>query len=159
MTMDELRSRLKAKGIVVGYGGLWRFCAPQDHMEKTAHASEPVRPDIPRQRRAWFDAQPDLDVGSWSLLMKLGPQPIWQGSGRAPRGKRLRAGIPHGHRKTTIFVAGLRLSGLVALLHRLGMEHRKPQAIPRELVRYIRRTAVRPTGCWAPKGVSVAVEQ
>jgi transposase len=34
--------------------------------------------------------------------------------GRAPRGERLRAFIPHGHWKTTTFVAGLRLSGMVA---------------------------------------------
>jgi transposase len=34
--------------------------------------------------------------------------------GRAPRGERLRAGVPHGHRKTTTFVAGLRHTGLVA---------------------------------------------
>jgi transposase len=34
--------------------------------------------------------------------------------GRAPRGERLRAPIPHGHWKTTTFVAGLRLSGMVA---------------------------------------------
>ncbi len=34
--------------------------------------------------------------------------------GRAPRGERLRVGIPHGHWKTTTFVAGLRLTGLVA---------------------------------------------
>jgi transposase len=34
--------------------------------------------------------------------------------GRAPRGERLRASIPHGHWKTTTFVAGLRLSGMVA---------------------------------------------
>src|SRR5215217_6219307 len=34
--------------------------------------------------------------------------------GRAPRGQRLRAGVPHGHWKTTTFVAGLRLTGLVA---------------------------------------------
>ena len=34
--------------------------------------------------------------------------------GRAPKGKRLRAAIPHGHWKTTTFVAGLRLEGLVA---------------------------------------------
>lgn len=34
--------------------------------------------------------------------------------GRAPRGQRLRAGIPHGHWKTTTFVAGLRLTGMVA---------------------------------------------
>lgn len=34
--------------------------------------------------------------------------------GRAPRGERLRASVPHGHWKTTTFVAGLRLSGMVA---------------------------------------------
>ena len=34
--------------------------------------------------------------------------------GRAPKGERLRAGIPHGHWKTTTFVAGLRLEGLAA---------------------------------------------
>ena len=34
--------------------------------------------------------------------------------GRAPKGERLRAGIPHGHWKTTTFVAGLRLTGIVA---------------------------------------------
>ena len=34
--------------------------------------------------------------------------------GRALRGERLRAGVPHGHWKTTTFVAGLRLSGIVA---------------------------------------------
>ena len=34
--------------------------------------------------------------------------------GRAPRGERLRAAVPHGHWKTTTFVAGLRNSGMVA---------------------------------------------
>ena len=34
--------------------------------------------------------------------------------GRAPRGQRLRVGVPHGHWKTTTVVAGLRASGLIA---------------------------------------------
>ena len=34
--------------------------------------------------------------------------------GRARKGERLRAGIPHGHWKTTTFVAGLRLDGITA---------------------------------------------
>jgi transposase len=34
--------------------------------------------------------------------------------GRSPRGERLRAGIPHGHWKTTTVVAGLRRVGMVA---------------------------------------------
>ena len=34
--------------------------------------------------------------------------------GRSARGERLRMGFPHGHRKTTTLVAGLRLKGMVA---------------------------------------------
>ncbi len=34
--------------------------------------------------------------------------------GRAQRGERLRAGVPHGHWKTTTFVAALRVTGMVA---------------------------------------------
>jgi transposase len=36
--------------------------------------------------------------------------------GRAPRGERCRAPVPHGHWKTTTFAAGLRLDGLTAPL-------------------------------------------
>ena len=34
--------------------------------------------------------------------------------GRAPRGQRLRAGVPHGHWKTTTFVGALRRAGMTA---------------------------------------------
>ena len=34
--------------------------------------------------------------------------------GRAPKGERLRAAVPHGHWKTTTFIGALRLSGLTA---------------------------------------------
>ncbi len=34
--------------------------------------------------------------------------------GRCPKGARLRMGFPHGHRKTTTLVAGLRTTGMVA---------------------------------------------
>jgi len=78
-------------------------------------------------------------------------------------------------------------SGLIALLHRLGMEHRKPKAISRKLdpakqaafiaayEALLNRLsadeavvfadaahpthAARPVGCWAPKDVPVAIEQ
>lgn len=36
--------------------------------------------------------------------------------GRAPRGERCRAGVPHGHWKTTTFTGGLRLTGMTAPL-------------------------------------------
>jgi transposase len=38
--------------------------------------------------------------------------PAWPGA----QGERLRAGIPHGHWKTTTFVAGLRLTGMMATM-------------------------------------------
>ena len=34
--------------------------------------------------------------------------------GRCAKGERLRMGFPHGHRKTTTLVAGLRMTGMVA---------------------------------------------
>ena len=34
--------------------------------------------------------------------------------GRAPRGMRLRVGVPHGHWKTTTVVAALTLRGMIA---------------------------------------------
>jgi len=34
--------------------------------------------------------------------------------GRCRRGERLRMGFPHGHRKTTTLVAGLRMTGMIA---------------------------------------------
>jgi transposase len=78
-------------------------------------------------------------------------------------------------------------SGLVALLHRLGMEHRKPKAVsskldPDKQAAFIQKYenllnsigddeavlfgdavhpthAVHPVGCWGPKGVQIAVPQ
>ena len=78
-------------------------------------------------------------------------------------------------------------SGLIALLHRLGMEHRKPKAVssklnPDKQAAFIKgyenllkqlgddeailfgdavhpTHAVRPVGCWGPKDVQIAVPQ
>jgi transposase len=36
--------------------------------------------------------------------------------GRCPRGERLRMGVPHGHWKTSTFVAGLTMRGMIAPL-------------------------------------------
>jgi transposase len=87
-----------------------------DHAQKkTAHAAEQDRPDILKRRETWFESQLDLDPQHLVFVDET-----WAATnmarlrGRAPKGHRLRAGIPHGHWKTTTFVAGLRLSGMVA---------------------------------------------
>ena len=68
-----------------------------------------------RQRWAWFDAQPDLDPDCLVFIDETwASTKMARTHGRAPRGERLRAAVPHGHWKTTTFVAGLRNSGMVA---------------------------------------------
>ena len=90
----------------------------RDHAKKkSAHAAEQERPDILKRRREWFECQLDLDPEKLVFIDET-----WASTnmarryGRAPKGERLRAAIPHGHWKTTTFVAGLRLEGIVAPL-------------------------------------------
>ena len=83
--------------------------------KKSAHAAEQDRPDILEQREAWFEGQLDLDPARLVFIDETGASTnMARLRGRAPRGQRLRAGIPKGHWKTTTFVAGLRLTGMVA---------------------------------------------
>jgi len=85
------------------------------HAKKSAHAVEQDRPDILRRRWAWFEEQPDLDPDRLVFIDETWASTnMARTHGRAPRGERLRAAIPHGHWKTTTFVAGLRNSGMVA---------------------------------------------
>jgi transposase len=85
--------------------------------KKTAHATEQDRPDVLKRREAWFEGQLDLDPEKLVFIDE-----IWASTnmarryGGAPKGERLRAAVPFGHWKTTTFVAGLRLDGLVAPL-------------------------------------------
>jgi hypothetical protein len=83
--------------------------------KKTAHASEQDRPDILKRREDWFEGQPDLDPERLVFIDETWASTnMARRHGRAPRGERLRVGVPHGHWKTTTFVAGLRLTGMVA---------------------------------------------
>src|SRR3712207_5147466 len=86
-----------------------------DGQKKSAHAAEQDRPDILEQREAWFEGQLDLDPARLVFIDETGASTnMARLRGRAPKGERLRAGIPKGHWKTTTFVAGLRLTGMVA---------------------------------------------
>ena len=68
-----------------------------------------------KRRTAWFDNQPDLDPERLVFIDETwATTNMARLRGRAPKGERLRTGIPHGHWRTTTFVAGLRLTGMVA---------------------------------------------
>ena len=67
------------------------------------------------RRQAWFDGQLDLDPERLVFIDETWASTnLARKNGRAPKGERLRASVPHGHWKTTTFVAGLRRSGLTA---------------------------------------------
>ena len=67
------------------------------------------------RRQAWFDAQPDLDPQHLVFIDETGASTkMARRYGRARRGQRCRAPIPHGHWKTTTFTGALRLGGMTA---------------------------------------------
>ena len=66
-------------------------------------------------REVWFEGQLDLDPRRLVFIDETGASTkMARLRGRAPRGERCRASVPHGHWKTTTFTAGLRLGGMVA---------------------------------------------
>ncbi len=68
-----------------------------------------------KRREDWFESQLDLDPSRLVFIDETWASTnMARKNGRAPKGERLRASVPHGHWKTTTFVAGLRLSGLTA---------------------------------------------
>ena len=90
--------------------------ASRDHAQKkTGHAIEQDRPDVLRQRHAWFDGQLDLEPERLVFIDETWTATnMTRSHGRCAKGERLRMGYPHGHRKTTALVAGLRMTGMVA---------------------------------------------
>ena len=83
--------------------------------KKTALAREQERPDVARKRERWKARQGSIDPKRLVFIDETWASTnMARTRGRAPRGERLRAAIPHGHWKTTTFVAGLRNSGMVA---------------------------------------------
>ena len=86
-----------------------------DIQKKTGHAAEQDRPDILKRREDWFEGQLDLDPERLIFIDETWASTnMARQRGRAGRGERLRAAIPHGHWKTTTLVAGLRLTGMTA---------------------------------------------
>src|SRR5215207_3532413 len=83
--------------------------------KKTVHAAEQDRPDVAAARTAWADDQAKLDPDRLVFIDETGTSTkMARLRGRAPRGERLVGKVPHGHWKTTTFVAGLRASALTA---------------------------------------------
>jgi len=78
-------------------------------------AAEQDRPDIAAERTRWQEDQKQLDPKRLVFIdetwAKTNMAPT---HGRCRRGQRLYAKVPHGHWKTTTFVAALRHDGITA---------------------------------------------
>jgi transposase len=118
LTIEEIQQRLlEDRGLTASTGTIWTVLDRCDltFKKKSAHAAEQDRPDVLQQREDWFEGQLDLDPAKLVFIDET-----WASTamarlyGRAPRGERLRAGIPHGHWKRITFVAGLRPTGMTA---------------------------------------------
>ena len=66
-------------------------------------------------RRRWREAMPGMDPARLVFVDETWASTnMTRTRGRAPSGVRLVASVPHGHWKTTTFVAGLRADGVIA---------------------------------------------
>lgn len=83
--------------------------------KKTLHAAEQQRPDVAQARAAWREQQPALNPAQLVFLDETWTTTsMTRRYGRAPRGQRLIASVPHGHWKTNTFLAALRQDKITA---------------------------------------------
>lgn len=83
--------------------------------KKTLHAAEQDRPDVKAAREVWREEQPALDVSHLVFVDESGfTTNMVRRYGRCPIGHRLVAKAPHGHWRTTTFIAALHRDGLNA---------------------------------------------
>lgn len=84
-------------------------------LKKTLHASEQDRPDVKAAREVWREEQSALAISSLVFVDESGfTTSMVRRYGRCPIGQRLLAKAPHGHWRTTTFIAALRRDGLDA---------------------------------------------
>ena len=84
-------------------------------LKKSLHASEQDRADVARRRRQWRQHQHKVAAGRLIFIDETWAKTnMTRLHGRCAKGERLVAKVPHGHRKTLTFVAGLRCDGIIA---------------------------------------------
>jgi DDE superfamily endonuclease len=86
-----------------------------DAQKKSLRAVEQNRADIAKAREEWRVGQTDLNPEHLIFIDETGAKTnMVRLYGRAPRGQRLVAPVPHGHWMTTTFVAALRHDEITA---------------------------------------------
>jgi transposase len=117
ITLSELREQLRARGVAVAIGTLWRFFKRRKITRKKDGARRRTAPQRRERgpREAWFEGQPTSIRRASSSSTRPPPTPRWRAfTVVRPGGERCRAAVPHGHWKTTTFTAGLRHDRIAA---------------------------------------------
>jgi transposase len=117
LTLEEIQRRLfDEHQQKAGLGSVWRFFDRHGiSFKKSVRAAEQDRPDVAAARTSWVNDQATLDPDHLVFIDETGTSTnMARLRGRAPRGERLIGKVPHGHWKTTTFVAALRSSALTA---------------------------------------------
>ncbi len=86
-------------------------------LKKTVHAAEQNRPDVAAARLRWRRDQATLDPTKLVFIDETWAKTnMARLYGRCAKGQRLVCPVPHGHWKTTTFIAGLRHDAITAPL-------------------------------------------
>ena len=127
ITLGEIAAHLDAgHGLTVAQSTVWRLLDRHGMTFKKNRARLRANSELTslRRRQAWFDAQPDLKPERLVFIDETGASTkMARRYGRAPRGERCQAPVPHGHWKTTTFVGALRLEGMTAPMVLDGAMH------------------------------------
>ena len=104
------------RGVAVAVATLWRFFKRRKITRKKSRRTPRTAPQHGEAaRERWFEGQLDLDPTRIVFIDETAANTkMARLYGRAPRGERCRAAVPHGHWKTTTFTAGLRYDGIAA---------------------------------------------
>ncbi|MGH6813973.1 MAG: IS630 family transposase [Methylocella sp.] len=116
-TLAELQAWLLAEhAMKASIGCLWKRLRHLGlTLKKSLRAAEQDRADIAEAREEWRAGQPDLKPENLVFIDETGAKTnLVRLYGRAPRGQRLVAPVPHGHWMTTTFVAALRHNEITA---------------------------------------------
>ncbi len=117
LPLHDLRRELGPRAVHAGYGTIWRFFAKEKitFKKEIVYAAGQDRPDIAAERQCFREGQKQLDPKRLVFIDETWAKTnMTQTHGRCRRGQRLYAKAPHGHWKTTTFVAALRHDGVTA---------------------------------------------
>jgi transposase len=116
LTLEEIHERIGERGVSTSVSSLWRFFKGRGiSLKKSLHASEQLRADVALARQAWRQNQPALDPDKIVFVDETGTNTaMTRLRGRCKLSERLIGRAPHGHWKTTTFVAGLRNDAITA---------------------------------------------